>query len=205
MFPSFLLLLKHVIEKFQFHNFIYVSLACLALEPSFNLESTPKPKDDGSPQTQNPIPKMGDKTLVTPVVTPTPQIYCKKTNCSKVYKARGTMLAHMRKHHQDLTKIQSPLGSFQSSNSATVLQFDEADAATQGNSSGAVNNRTNELRSMAGAAVSLLRWAGLRAGGRWLVQGFRVQKIQYPGLVVLWNCDKCPLYKICHFFRKASH
>ena len=50
------------------------------------------------------------------------------------------MLAHMRKNHQDSTKIQSPLGSFPSSNSATVLQFDEAEGATQGNSSGAVNS-----------------------------------------------------------------
>ena len=39
------------------------------------------------------------------------------------------MLAHMRKHHQESTKIHSPLGSFPPSNSATVLQFDEADDA----------------------------------------------------------------------------
>ena len=50
------------------------------------------------------------------------------------------MLAHMRKNHQDSTKIQSSLGSFPSSNSATVLQFDETEAATQGNSSGAINS-----------------------------------------------------------------
>ena len=50
------------------------------------------------------------------------------------------MLAHMRKNHQDATKIRSPLGSFPSSNSATVLQFDEDEAATQENSSGAVNS-----------------------------------------------------------------
>ena len=50
------------------------------------------------------------------------------------------MLAHMRKNHQNSTKIQSPLGSFPSANSATVLQFDDDDEATQGNSDGAVNS-----------------------------------------------------------------
>ena len=78
--------------------------------------------------------------MVNPDVTPTPQIHCQKTDCSKVYKARGTMLAHMRKNHQNSTKIQSPLGSFPSANSATVLRFDDDDEATQGNSNGAVNS-----------------------------------------------------------------
>ena len=50
------------------------------------------------------------------------------------------MLAHMRKNNQDATKCHSTLGSFPSSNSATVLQFDEDEAAAQGNSSGAVNS-----------------------------------------------------------------
>ena len=49
-------------------------------------------------------------------------------------------MAHMRKNHQDAPKIQSPLGSFPSSNSATVLQFDDGEAATQGNSNGDVNS-----------------------------------------------------------------
>ena len=70
---------------------------------------------------------MADETNVTPAVTPTPKVNCQKTDCTKVYKARGTMLAHMRKHHQDSTKIHSPLGSFSPSNTATVLLFDEAD------------------------------------------------------------------------------
>ena len=62
-------------------------------------------------------------------------------------------MAHMRKHHQDSTKIQSPLGSFPSSNSATVLQFDEADAATQGSSSGAVNSPKVVTTATYGCAV----------------------------------------------------
>ena len=74
---------------------------------------------------------MADETIVTPVVTPTSKIHCQKTDCNKEYKARGTMLAHMRKHHQDSTKIHSPLGSFWPSNSATVLQFDEANEADE--------------------------------------------------------------------------
>ena len=87
---------------------------------------------------------MGDTIEVTsnvaPVVTPTPQVPCQKTDCSKVYKARGSMLTHMRKHHKEVTEIPSPLGSFPPSNSATVLQFDEVEDATQGNSDGAVNS-----------------------------------------------------------------
>ena len=79
-------------------------------------------------------------SVVAPVVTPTPQVACPKTDCSKVYKARGTMLAHMRKHHKESTEIQSPLGSFPPSNSATTHQLDETEDATQGNSDGAVNS-----------------------------------------------------------------
>ena len=74
----------------------------------------------------------------TPQVTPTRQVPCQKTDCDKVYKARGTMLNHMRKHHKE---VQSPLGTFPPSNSAVVLQFgDTEDAATQGNSHGAINS-----------------------------------------------------------------
>ena len=77
---------------------------------------------------------------VTPVsqVTPTRQVLCQKTDCDKVYKARDTMLTHMRKHHKE---VESPLGTFPPSNSAVVLQFgDTEDAATQGNSHGAINS-----------------------------------------------------------------
>ena len=78
--------------------------------------------------------------VVPPVVTPTGGVACPKTDCSKVYKARGTMMAHMRKHHKEPTEINSPLGSFPPSNSAITLQFDETEAAIQGNSDGAVNS-----------------------------------------------------------------
>ena len=50
------------------------------------------------------------------------------------------MLAHMRKCHNDPTEIQSPLGNFPPSNAVNVLQFDESEEATQGNSKGAVNS-----------------------------------------------------------------
>ena len=47
------------------------------------------------------------------------------------------MLTLMRKkHNQDSAQIPSPLGSFLPSSSATVLQFDNAEDATQGNSNG---------------------------------------------------------------------
>ena len=80
---------------------------------------------------------MGDNDQVNPVVTPTAQVQCQKADCNKAYKARSSMLAHMRKCHNE---IQSPLGSFPPSNAATVLQFDESEDATQGNSKGAVNS-----------------------------------------------------------------
>ena len=86
---------------------------------------------------------MAEETVVTENVTPTRQVACQKTDCNKMYKARGTMLAHMRKHHTEpqTSEIESPLGSFPPSNSATVLQFDESDEpATQGNSHGEVNS-----------------------------------------------------------------
>ena len=74
-------------------------------------------------------------------LTPTQAVACQRSDCDKVYKTRGTMLAHMRKHHKDSTVIQSPLGSFPPSNSAMVLHFGETEnAATQGNSKGAVNS-----------------------------------------------------------------
>ena len=74
----------------------------------------------------------------TPQVTPTRQVPCQKTDCDKVYKARGTMVNHMRKHHKE---VESPLGTFPPSSSAVVLQFGETeDAATQGNSHGEVNS-----------------------------------------------------------------
>ena len=51
------------------------------------------------------------------------------------------MLTHMRQKHQDVAEIESPLGSFPSSTSATTLQFDESDRpATQGNSRGQINS-----------------------------------------------------------------
>ena len=78
---------------------------------------------------------------VAPAVTPTLQINCQKTGCEKVYKARSSMLSHMRqKHNQDSGHIPSPLGSFPAASSATVLQFDDIYDATQGNSNGAVNS-----------------------------------------------------------------
>ena len=80
-------------------------------------------------------------TQVAPAVTPTAQINCQKTGCEKVYKARSSMLTHMRqKHNEDSGQIPSPLGSFPAASSATVLQFDDAEDATQGNSDGAVNS-----------------------------------------------------------------
>ena len=80
-------------------------------------------------------------TQAAPAVTPTPQITCQKAGCDKVYKARGSMLTHMRqKHNQDSAQIPSPLGSFPPASTATVLQFDDTEDATQGNSNGAVNS-----------------------------------------------------------------
>ena len=80
-------------------------------------------------------------TQAAPAVTPTPQIPCQKTGCDKVYKARGSMLTHMRqKHNQDSAQIPSPLGSFPPATTATMLQFDDTEDATQGNSDGAVNS-----------------------------------------------------------------
>ena len=74
----------------------------------------------------------------TPQVTPTRQVPCQKTDCDKVYKARGTMLNHMRKHHKE---VESPLGTFPPSSTAVVLQFgDTEDASTQGNSHGAISS-----------------------------------------------------------------
>ena len=80
--------------------------------------------------------------IVTPTqVTPTQKVACPKTNCDKTYKARSTMLNHLRQKHQDVAEIPSPLGSFPPSGSAIVLHFDESDnAATQGNSCGDVNS-----------------------------------------------------------------
>ena len=86
---------------------------------------------------------MAEETVATGNVTPTRQVACPKTDCSKVYKARGTMLAYMRKHHAEpqTSEIESPLGSFHPSNSATVLQFGESDdPAIQGNSRGEINS-----------------------------------------------------------------
>ena len=78
------------------------------------------------------------KAALNSQVTPTRQVPCQKTDCDKVYKARGTMLNHMRKHHKE---VESPFGTFPSSSSATVLQFgDNEDSATQGNSDGAINS-----------------------------------------------------------------
>ena len=80
--------------------------------------------------------------ILTPTqVTPTQKVVCPKTDCDKAYKARSSMLTHMRQKHQDVADIPSPLGCFPPSGSATVLQFDESDdAAAQGNSSGDVNS-----------------------------------------------------------------
>ena len=51
------------------------------------------------------------------------------------------MLHHLKKHHKTTDHILSPLGSFPPSSSARVLLFsDEAEASTQGNSSGQVNS-----------------------------------------------------------------
>ena len=86
---------------------------------------------------------MAEGTLATENVTPTRQVACPKTDCTKTYKARGTMLAHMRKHHAEpqASGIVSPLGIFPPSNSAIVLQFEDSDdSATQGNSNGQVNS-----------------------------------------------------------------
>ena len=80
-------------------------------------------------------------TQAPPDVTPTPQINCQKAGCDKVYKARGSMMNHMRqKHSQGSAEIPSPLGSFPPASSATVLQFDDQEDATQGTSDGAVNS-----------------------------------------------------------------
>ena len=70
---------------------------------------------------------MTQATAPTANVTPTRPVACPKTDCDKTYEAMGTMLAHMRKHHKDATEIESPLGSFPPSNSATILQLDESD------------------------------------------------------------------------------
>ena len=80
--------------------------------------------------------------IVTPTQgTPTQKVVCPKTDCDKSYKARSSMLNHMRQKHQDVAEIPSPLGSFPPSGSAIMLQFDESDnAATQGNSCGDVNS-----------------------------------------------------------------
>ena len=84
---------------------------------------------------------MGDVTKPTPSVTPTRQVACLKTDCAKMYKGRSSMLTHMRQKHQDVAEIESPLGSFPSSTSATTLQFDDSDnSATQGNSRGQINS-----------------------------------------------------------------
>ena len=80
-------------------------------------------------------------TQAAPVVTPTSQIPCEKAGCDKVYKARGSMMTHMRqKHNQDSAQIPSPLGSFPPASKATVLQFDDTEDATQRNSNGGVNS-----------------------------------------------------------------
>ena len=84
---------------------------------------------------------MGDVPKPAPSVTPTRQVACLKTDCAKTYKGRGSMMTHMRQKHQDVAEIESPLGSFPSSTSATTLQFDDSDnPATQGNSRGQINS-----------------------------------------------------------------
>ena len=83
----------------------------------------------------------GASSIVTPLVTPTKTVACPKTDCNKKYTVRASMLAHMRKKHNDMEVVVSPLGTFPPSSSAVTLQFDESDdPVTQGNSHGQVNS-----------------------------------------------------------------
>ena len=74
--------------------------------------------------------------------TPAPnqRFFCEKPNCTKDYKNRSTMLNLMRTKHKVSEEVESPLGTFPSSNSVRVLFDDNNDPSTQGNSNGEVNS-----------------------------------------------------------------
>ena len=81
---------------------------------------------------------MSEQTILTSALIK--RVTCEAPDCKKDYASRSNMLNHIKTHHKNSTKVQSPLGNFPSSNLSRLLFDDNDHASIQGNSRGEVNS-----------------------------------------------------------------